>query len=180
MKGYWCHACFSEKGEYIEMEGSSVRKQELEKKRNDEETEEGWVQCDVCQLWAHQICGLFNKGRNTEDTSYLCPMCLKHGELRHLLADPPSIWHLPVLRDGSLPPSPCMPLCVLPLQHLLAGCFCTVSRIACGRFCGAVVYWAPHALSVGCAPAAFLLCVHRQVIDMSRPACTRQLRLHAH
>ena len=54
---------------------------ELEKKKNDEETEEGWVQCDVCELWVHQICGLFNKGRNKEDTPYVCPSCLLEGEL---------------------------------------------------------------------------------------------------
>lgn len=52
---------------------------DLEKKKNDEETEEGWVQCDVCELWVHQICGLFNKGRNKEDTPYVCPSCLLDG-----------------------------------------------------------------------------------------------------
>ena len=55
---------------------------ELEKKKNDEETEEGWVQCDVCELWVHQICGLFNKGRNKEDTPYVCPSCLLEGEIQ--------------------------------------------------------------------------------------------------
>ncbi|KAK9806697.1 hypothetical protein WJX73_009793 [Symbiochloris irregularis] len=79
VKGYWCHGCYSDRGDYIEMEGSRVRKVELEKKKNDEETEEGWVQCDQCDRWVHQICGLFNKGRNTENTNYLCPTCLLHG-----------------------------------------------------------------------------------------------------
>lgn len=85
-RGYWCHACYSERGDHIEMEGSALRKTELEKKRNDEETEEGWVQCDQCERWVHQICGLFNKGRNTESTNYLCPHCLKHGALVALLS----------------------------------------------------------------------------------------------
>ena len=43
------------------------------------------MQCDVCELWVHQICGLFNKGRNKEDTPYVCPSCLLDGELSLLL-----------------------------------------------------------------------------------------------
>lgn len=36
-------------------------------------------QCDRCECWVHQICGLFNKGRNDEDRGYLCPHCLLEG-----------------------------------------------------------------------------------------------------
>ena len=42
------------------------------------------MQCDVCELWVHQICGLFNKGRNKEDTPYVCPSCLLEGEIQGL------------------------------------------------------------------------------------------------
>ncbi len=48
--------------------------------------EEGWVQCDLCERWVHQICGLFNKGRNKEETPYVCPMCLLAGK------HPPRSW----------------------------------------------------------------------------------------
>jgi E1A/CREB-binding protein len=61
--------------------GGRAWQAELEKRKNDEETEEGWVQCDVCDCWVHQICGLFNKGRNKEETPYVCPMCLLDGAL---------------------------------------------------------------------------------------------------
>lgn len=56
-----------------------VKKSELTKHKNDTEIEEPWVQCDNCQGWVHQICGLFNKGRNKEDVHYLCPDCLATG-----------------------------------------------------------------------------------------------------
>ena len=54
-----------------------VRKAEILKRKNDEEIEEYWVQCDCCEAWVHQICGLFNKGRNNANTTYLCPDCLQ-------------------------------------------------------------------------------------------------------
>ena len=41
--------------------------------------EEGWVQCDDCQGWVHQICGLFNKGNNKDDADFHCPACLEEG-----------------------------------------------------------------------------------------------------
>jgi E1A/CREB-binding protein len=51
----------------------------VQKRKNDEEIEEGWVQCDHCEGWVHQICGMFNKGRNNHDVHYLCPDCLASG-----------------------------------------------------------------------------------------------------
>lgn len=43
------------------------------------QVEEGWVQCDQCEGWVHQICGLFNKGRNDQNRGFLCPFCLRDG-----------------------------------------------------------------------------------------------------
>ena len=53
-----------------------VFKKDLQKKKNDDEVEEGWVQCDCCDNWVHMICGLFNKGKNDQTVHYLCPTCL--------------------------------------------------------------------------------------------------------
>eukprot|EP00879_Flechtneria_rotunda_P004691 GHRR01004955.1.p1 GENE.GHRR01004955.1~~GHRR01004955.1.p1 ORF type:complete len:1088 (+),score=359.45 GHRR01004955.1:402-3266(+) len=82
-RGFWCHSCLNEhKGDRIPWEGNQVgfvRKADLQKKKNDDEIEEGWVQCDACESWVHQICGLFNKGKNDQNVHYLCPKCLMHG-----------------------------------------------------------------------------------------------------
>ena len=54
-----------------------MQKAELVKKKNDEVHEESWVQCDTCERWIHQICGLFNSRQNKEHKSeYSCPACL--------------------------------------------------------------------------------------------------------
>ena len=37
------------------------------------------MQCDQCEGWVHQICGLFNKGRNDQNRGFLCPFCLRDG-----------------------------------------------------------------------------------------------------
>jgi E1A/CREB-binding protein len=96
VRGAWCHTCFSDaKGDRIVVEGSiNVRKADLIKKKNDEEMEESWVQCDYCEQWVHQICGLFNKGRNDQNVHYLCPECLLKGSrqgLRSRMTERPQV-----------------------------------------------------------------------------------------
>ncbi len=76
---FWCNQCYNELDEKapIEMIDLKVSKAELKKKKNDEIVEESWVQCDVCERWIHQICGLFNTRQNKEHHSeYCCPLCL--------------------------------------------------------------------------------------------------------
>jgi E1A/CREB-binding protein len=76
---FWCNQCYNDLDEKapIEFIDLSVKKSELQKRKNDEVHEESWVQCDVCERWIHQICGLFNTRQNKEHHSeYCCPLCL--------------------------------------------------------------------------------------------------------
>ncbi|XP_042440464.1 probable histone acetyltransferase HAC-like 1 isoform X2 [Zingiber officinale] len=87
---YFCIPCYNEaRSDTIAVEGSTLLKAKLEKKKNDEETEEWWVQCDKCEAWQHQICSLFNGRRNERgQAEYTCPNCyvkeIENGEHKPL------------------------------------------------------------------------------------------------
>lgn len=100
-----------------------VLKKDLQKKKNDDEVEEGWVQCDCCDNWVHMICGLFNKGKNDQTVHYLCPTCLMH--VRHMLAFQP------------LAPNPALLPCHLDKpQQLLGPVALAVAAGCCSLFWG--------------------------------------------
>ncbi|KAK8964693.1 Histone acetyltransferase HAC1 [Platanthera guangdongensis] len=87
---YFCIPCYNEaRCDTIETEGFTFPKSRLEKKKNDEDTEEWWVQCDRCEAWQHQICALFNGKRNEGgQAEYTCPNCymeeIERGERKPL------------------------------------------------------------------------------------------------
>ncbi|CAH9088346.1 unnamed protein product [Cuscuta europaea] len=74
---FFCIPCYNEaRGDTIVCDGTNITKSKTEKKKNDEETEEWWVQCDKCEAWQHQICALFNGRRNDGgQAEYTCPNC---------------------------------------------------------------------------------------------------------
>lgn len=75
-----------------------MKKSELIKRKNDEVHEESWVQCDDCERWIHQICGLYNTRQDKENKSaYSCPLCLL--EKRKKSGDPPNLPEAPSAND---------------------------------------------------------------------------------
>ncbi|XP_031503944.1 histone acetyltransferase HAC1-like isoform X2 [Nymphaea colorata] len=87
---YFCIPCYNEvRSDAIDVDGVAYPKARMEKKKNDEETEEWWVQCDKCEAWQHQICALFNGRRNDGgQAEYTCPNCyiaeIERGERKPL------------------------------------------------------------------------------------------------
>ncbi|OWM84677.1 hypothetical protein CDL15_Pgr027464 [Punica granatum] len=75
-KFYLCSTCYGCKGKVVQFRGGSISKEKLEKRTHDEKMEEPWVQCEWCQAWQHQICGLFNERKNVGgNAEYVCPLC---------------------------------------------------------------------------------------------------------
>ncbi|KAL9860254.1 Histone acetyltransferase HAC4 [Arabidopsis thaliana] len=100
---YVCAPCYNEAREkLVFLDGTSIPKTRLQKKKNDEQVPEGWVQCDKCEAWQHIICALFNSRRNHgESTKYTCPSCyiqeVEQRERRPLpLSAVPGATNLPV------------------------------------------------------------------------------------
>lgn len=74
---HWCQQCFQDLREGpIDLGGTTIQKEGMIKKKNDEVHEESWVQCDRCVRWVHQICALFNTRQNKDQQSeFACPRC---------------------------------------------------------------------------------------------------------
>lgn len=97
---FWCNQCYNELDGSIPIElvDTTIMKSDLKKRKNDEVHEESWVQCDECESWIHQICGLFNTRQNKEHNSkYFCPKCLLQKRKAGLMPSPrpPSASELP-------------------------------------------------------------------------------------
>jgi len=96
----WCNQCYTELGDTIDLGTMQVKKEALTKRKNDETHEESWVQCDDCERWIHQVCGLYNTRQDKENKSaYSCPLCVldrreKQGDPK-ILPPPPCAEDLP-------------------------------------------------------------------------------------
>jgi E1A/CREB-binding protein len=73
---HWCQRCYEQlQGPIVVVNSTVLRKADLIKKRNNEEPEESWVQCDQCKYWVHQICGLYCSEDRESEVKYFCPNC---------------------------------------------------------------------------------------------------------
>ncbi|KAL6526251.1 hypothetical protein OROMI_029891 [Orobanche minor] len=77
VKHCFCTLCFKEsRGGNISFRGLSFSKATLEKCKDTDEFQEGWVQCNKCEAWQHQICALYNSKQDLEGKlEYICPYC---------------------------------------------------------------------------------------------------------
>lgn len=61
-QNHWCDVCFAQldpnQGILLD-DGTKVFKKELQELKNDALPEEGWVNCDDCRSWVHQVCSMF-------------------------------------------------------------------------------------------------------------------------
>lgn len=69
-KGRWCVKC---QPKMLHSLTKEERKTKLQKHKNDQIEGEPWIQCNKCNKWVHQICGLYNKKHGSD--SYSCPVC---------------------------------------------------------------------------------------------------------
>ncbi|KAI8102200.1 hypothetical protein M9435_005806 [Picochlorum sp. BPE23] len=76
IRATWCSNCVRNSKEKLMLESFTIKKEQLVKNKNTFVAEEAWVQCDYCEGWVHQICGMFNKGRNDDSRGFFCPECL--------------------------------------------------------------------------------------------------------
>ncbi|KAG8384530.1 hypothetical protein BUALT_Bualt04G0127500 [Buddleja alternifolia] len=90
----FCISCFRKfRSGNISLRGGSFSKAKLDKCKNIEENEEeGWVQCDKCECWQHQVCGLYNSIRDLGGKGYyICPLCrLAEREAIEHVSTPPA------------------------------------------------------------------------------------------
>lgn len=79
---HYCHQCYSSLTPVLPgtVEGDPCRyKQDLLKRRNDEEIAEKWLDCSKCSAGVHAICAMHN-GYVHDVSDYLCLECQEKGE----------------------------------------------------------------------------------------------------
>jgi E1A/CREB-binding protein len=97
-QNHWCEACYAQLNpeEAIVLDdGNEVMKKDLQEFKNDAVPEEGWVNCDECKTWVHQICALFNGRTNNSSATFTCPNCY----VNQLIPDQPAAHKMKCAQD---------------------------------------------------------------------------------
>ncbi|CAL9239710.1 unnamed protein product [Arabidopsis halleri] len=73
-----CSPCHTKCKTKFTLCGIFIDKNKMLRRNNvDNANTEEWVQCESCEKWQHQICGLYNKHKDQDNTAdYFCPECL--------------------------------------------------------------------------------------------------------
>lgn len=57
--------CFATRKTFVQLLAAEIRAK-LEKRKNNEIVVEGWVACDTCGAWVHQVCAMFNERKHRD------------------------------------------------------------------------------------------------------------------
>ena len=74
----WCESCYKKLEDVFTFEDQTIRKADLSCRKNKQTTKEGWITCEKCKQYYHQVCVLYNTKLHEQlpASIFYCPRCL--------------------------------------------------------------------------------------------------------